>query len=128
MDRRICNKNSKKAGIKNIFKMVGIDLCDTSKNRPWTPDGKDYLIELYKLGWTADEMAEEMNRTPGSIIGEIYDLGESGKIIPEMWGSKNMDKHFPKGPLGDITIIIPLIEREGQNVQGFNQACVADGA
>lgn len=128
MNCKVFNKHGEISRIKNIFKMVGIDLCDTSKNRPWTPDGKDYLIELYKLGWTADEMAEEMNRTPGSIIGEIYDLGESGKIIPEMWGSKNMDKHCPKGPLGDITIIIPLIEREGQNVQGFNRACVADGA
>ena len=128
MDRRICNKNSKKAGIKNIFKMVGIDLCDTSKNRPWTPDGKDYLIELYKLGWTADEMAEEMNRTPGSVIGEIYDLGESGIITSEMWGSKNKDKQIPKGPLGDIAVIIPIMEGANEDVQGFNQACVADCA
>jgi len=108
--------------------MVGIDLCDTSKNRPWTPDGKDYLIELYKLGWTADEMAEEMNRTPGSVIGEIYDLGESGIITSEMWGSKNKDKQIPKGPLGDIAVIIPIMEGANEDVQGFNQACVADGA
>ena len=77
MNCKVFNKHGEISRVKNIFKMVGIDLCDTSKNRPWTPDGKDYLIELYKLGWTADEMAEEMNRTPGSVIGEIYDLGES---------------------------------------------------
>ncbi len=108
MDRRICNKNSKKAGIKNIFKMVGIDLYDTSKNRPWTPDSRDYLIELYRLGWTAEDMAGEMNRTPGSVVGEIYDLGEEGKITPEMWGTDNKGKDFPKGPLGDISVIIPI--------------------
>ena len=90
--------------------MVGIDLCDTSKNRPWTPDGKDYLIELYKLGWTADEMAEEMNRTPGDIAGKIYDLGEAGKIIPEMWGADNKSKQFPMGPLGDIAVVLPLLQ------------------
>jgi len=90
--------------------MVGIDLCDTSKNRPWTPDGKDYLIELYKLGWTADEMAEEMNRTPGSIVGKIYDLGEEGVLCPEMWGMDSRVRQFPKGPLGNVAIILPLVK------------------
>ena len=128
MDRRICNKNSKKAGIKNIFKMVGIDLCDTSKNRPWTPDGKDYLIELYKLGWTADEIAEEMNRTTGNIIGEIYDLGEKGEILPEMWGMDCKHDRFPKGPMGDISVIIPIMEKESEDERELIETCLSDGA
>ena len=90
--------------------MVGIDLCDTSKNRPWTPDGRAYLIELYRLGWTADEIAEEMNRTTGNIIGEIYDLGEKGEILPEMWGMDCKHDRFPKGPMGDIAVVLPLLQ------------------
>ena len=128
MNRKVFNKHGELVRINNILKMVGIDIYDISKNRSWTPDGSDYLIDLYKLGWTADEMAEEMNRTPGSIVGKIYDLGEEGKITPEMWGSKSRDKQVPKGPLGNIAIIIPIMEGANGDVQGFNQACVADGA
>ena len=108
MDKRINVSKGRVLGVENVFRMVGIDIYDTSKNRPWTPDGRDYLIELYRLGWTAEDMAEEMNRTPGSVVGEIYDLGEEGKITPEMWGTDNKGKDFPKGPLGDISVIIPI--------------------
>jgi hypothetical protein len=104
MNRKVFNEHGELVRVNNIFKMIGIDLYDISKNRSWTPDGSDYLIDLYKLGWTADEMAEEMNRTPGSIVGKIYDLGEEGKITPEMWGVDNRDNQFPKGPLGNIAI------------------------
>ena len=83
-------------GLNNIFKIIGIDLADTSQNRPWTPDGKEHLIELYCRGWTVDEMAKELNRTPGSIVGTIYDLGEAGKLSIGMWGSKSKDKQIPK--------------------------------
>lgn len=103
------NNGTINSKMENVFKLVGIDINDLSDNRPWTPDGRDYLIDLYKLGWTAEEMAEEMNRTPGNIIGEIYDLGEAGKITPEMWGVDSKHKQYPKGPLGDISVIIPII-------------------
>lgn len=75
-------------GLKNVFKMLGIDLADLSKTRPWTPDGRAHLIELYLRGWTVEEMAAEMNRTPGSVVGELYDLGEAGKVSFEMWGGE----------------------------------------
>jgi len=90
--------------------LMGIDIDDLSNNRQWTQDGVSYLIDLYRLGWTVDEMAEEMNRTPGDIAGKIYDLGEAGKIIPEMWGADNKSKQFPMGPLGDIAVVLPLLQ------------------
>ena len=93
-----------------MFKLMGIDIDDLSNNRQWTQDGVSYLIDLYRLGWTVDEMAEEMNRTPGDIAGKIYDLGEAGKIIPEMWGADNKSKQFPMGPLGDIAVVLPLLQ------------------
>jgi hypothetical protein len=85
-------------GLKNVFKLVGIDLDDVSRNRPWTPDGIAYLKELYLEGWTIEEIAKEMNRTPGSIVGQIYDLGEAGKLSFDMWGKKAKDKPKEKGP------------------------------
>lgn len=84
-------------GLKNVFKMIGIDLADVSRNRPWTPDGIAYLKELYLEGWTIEEIAKEMNRTPGSIVGQIYDLGEAGKLSFDMWGKKAKDKPKEKG-------------------------------
>lgn len=100
----------KKQKTKQTLKAIGIDLNDLSKDRPWMPDGTNYLIDLYKLGWTVNEIAEEMNRTPGDIAGKIYDLGEAGKLIPEMWGADNKSKQFPMGPLGDIAVVIPLLQ------------------
>lgn len=85
-------------GLKNVFKMIGIDLADVSRNRPWTPDGIAYLKELYLEGWTIEEIAKEMNRTPGSIVGQIYDLGEAGKLSFDMWGAKNNGKQRAAGP------------------------------
>ena len=84
-------------GLTNVFKMIGIDLADVSRNRPWTPDGIAYLKELYLEGWTIEEIAKEMNRTPGSIVGQIYDLGEAGKLSFDMWGKKAKDKPKEKG-------------------------------
>lgn len=95
---------------RKMFKLMGIDIDDLSNNRQWTQDGVSYLIDLYKLGWTADEMAEEMNRTPGSIVGKIYDLGEEGVLCPEMWGMDSRVRQFPKGPLGNVAIILPLVK------------------
>lgn len=95
---------------RKMFKLMGIDIDDLSNNRQWTQDGVSYLIDLYRLGWTVDEMAEEMNRTPGDIAGKIYDLGEAGKLIPEMWGADNKSKQFPMGPLGDIAVVLPLLQ------------------
>lgn len=112
----------------NVFKMVGIDIYDLSNNRPWTPDGRAYLIELYRLGWTADEIAEEMNRTTGNIIGEIYDLGEKGEILPEMWGMDCKHDRFPKGPMGDISVIIPIMEKESEDERELIETCLSDGA
>jgi len=89
-------------GIANLYKMINIDINDLSPERPWTPDGVDYLIELYKLGYSAEEMAIEMNRTTGNVIGKIYDLGEEGKLSLEMWGSKKNGKKLARGPLGDV--------------------------
>ncbi len=126
MNRKIFNKHGEMVRVNNVFKMVGIDLYDISKNRPWTQDGRDYLIDLYKLGWTAEEMAEEMNRSTGSVIGEIYDLGEEGIIKPEMWGSNNKDKQYPKGPLGSITAIIT--EGGCSDVRDISEACLTNGA
>ena len=85
-------------GLNNIFKMVGIDLNDLSTNRPWTPDSREYLVELYLCGWTVDEMAKEMNRTPGNVVGQIYDLGETGELSFDMWGTKGKDKPKKTGP------------------------------
>lgn len=97
-NRRIGVKNGQVFGVGNLFQMVGIDLNDISKNRPWISDGVEYLVDLYLKGWTAEEMAEEMNRTPGNVIGKIYDLGETGELDMSMWGSKNNgDKQLPEG-------------------------------
>ena len=84
-------------GLTNVFKMIGIDLADVSKARAWTPDGIAYLKELYLRGWTVEEIAEEMNRTPGNVVGQIYDLGEAGKLSFDMWGKKAKDKPKEKG-------------------------------
>ena len=84
-------------GLNNVFKMIGIDLADVSRNRPWTPDGVAYLKELYLKGWTIEEIARELNRTPGGVVGQIYDLGEAGKITFDMWGSKARDKPKAEG-------------------------------
>jgi len=89
MSKRIAVEDGQIFGLNNIFKMPGIDLADLSKTRPWTPDGREHLIELYLQGWTVEEIAAEMNRTPGSVVGELYDLGEAEKIHFAMWGSKN---------------------------------------
>jgi len=86
-------------GLNNLYKIIGINLADLSKNRPWTPDGKEHLIELYCRGWTVDEMAKELNRTSGSIVGMIYDLGEEGMLALEMWGSKSKNRQPSGGPL-----------------------------
>lgn len=97
-DKRIGVKNGQIVGIDNIFLMMGIDVDNISKERPWTPDGGEYLIDLYLKGWTAEEIAEEMNRTPGNVIGKIYDLGDAGTINMSMWGTKNNgDKLLPEG-------------------------------
>ena len=91
---------------RKIFKLMGIDIDDLSNNRQWTQDGVSYLIDLYRLGWTVDEMAEEMNRTPGNIIGKIYDLGEKEILRLDMWGSDCNGKQFTKGPMGDVVAAI----------------------
>ena len=85
---------SKIHNIGNVFRMIGVDLKDVSKNRPWTPDGEDYLVELYLQGLTVEKIAKTVNRTPGSVVGKIYDLGEEGRLSMSMWGSesKNKDK------------------------------------
>ena len=94
--RKIGVRDGQVLGVTNVFRMVGIDLNDISKNRPWTPDGVGYLVDLYLKGWTADKIAEEMNRTPGDVIGKIYDLGEAGELDMSMWGLKNnVDKQLP---------------------------------
>lgn len=103
--KRIGVKDGQIFGMDNIFQMIGIDINDISKNRPWTPDGEGYLVDLYLRGWTAKEIAEEMNRTPGSVIGKIYDLGESGELSMSMWGTKNNgDKQLPEGMFKLFTV------------------------
>lgn len=73
MSKRIAVEDGQIFGLNNIFKMLGIDLADLSKTRPWTPDGREHLIELYLQGWTVEEIAAELNRTPGSVVGEHDD-------------------------------------------------------
>lgn|GEM_PF-3214504 len=84
-------------GLNNLYKLAGLDINDLSQTRPWTRDCREYLIELYCRGWTINEMAEELNRTPGSVVGEIYDLGEAGRIYFEMWGSKSKNGKRAEG-------------------------------
>ena len=57
-----------------------------------------YLEGIISGGWTIEEIAKEMNRTPGSIVGQIYDLGEAGKLSFDMWGKKAKDKPKAEGP------------------------------
>jgi len=93
MDKLAYMENGDVRGVNNLFKAVGINLSDINPNRPWTPDGEQYLIELYEKGYTAAEMAAEMKRTTGNVIGKIYDLGEAGRLSMELWGSKTGKKY-----------------------------------
>lgn len=97
-------------GLNNLYKLAGLDINDLSRTRPWTGDCKKYLIELYCRGWTIEEMAEELNRTPGNVVGELYDLGEAGKLRFEMWGSKRKDKQHTAG--GQFRLFVVKKERE----------------
>ena len=101
---RTAIENGEICGIENIFRIVGINLRDRSRNRPWTPDGIKFLIELYKKGYSVPEIAKTVNRTHGSVIGMLYDLGDQGKLSLDMWGSKG--KKQGRGPMGDIAYFI----------------------
>ena len=57
----------------------------------------DYLIELYKEGKTIDVMSQEMNRPEWIIVGRIWEMGERGKLKPEMWGCRAKGE-VRKGP------------------------------
>lgn len=72
--------------------VYGWDIANLDKERPWTRDQQEYVIELYCLGWPLAEMAREMNRTNGYIAGRIWDMHEQGIIREEMWGSKAKDR------------------------------------
>ena len=74
--------------IRNLCKILNFDLKDLHPERRWLPDSDDCLIELYKEGKTIDVMAKEMRRPEWIIVGRIWELGERGKLKPEMWGKK----------------------------------------
>ena len=78
--------------------ILGWDIRDLSLERPWTRDHTDYLVELYKRGWTFKQVAAEMKRTQGYIAGKVFDLAEDDIITPQMWGTKAKGK-APRGPL-----------------------------
>jgi hypothetical protein len=97
-------------GLNNLYKLAGIDINDLSQTRPWTRDCREHLVELYKQGWTINEIAEELNRTPGNVVGELYDLGEAGKVSFGMWGSKS--KNGQRAESGQFRLFIVKKKRE----------------
>ena len=86
--------------IRAAYRNAKIDLTIRDPWRPWIPDADNFLIECYERGMTPEETAKVMNRSPGAIIGRIYDLAEWDQLRPEWWGRKAKDKKgLAKGPL-----------------------------
>lgn len=91
-------ENGEVFGLQNIYKMLGYNLNDREPDRPWIPEGDNYLIELYLQGWTIPEIANEMKRSAGNVVGRIYYWGEKGRLSMDIWGSKAPPgKVLPKG-------------------------------
>ena len=68
--------------------VMGWDITDLSPERPWTRDQQEYLVDLYERGYTLQQMAKEMGRSNGYILGRLFDMGEQDVITPAMRGIK----------------------------------------
>ncbi len=57
------------------YRKAGVDLTNTSPERPWIKDGDEYLTELYYQGHTVYEVSREIKRTPANIEERRKHLG-----------------------------------------------------
>ena len=81
-----------------LYRAYGWDISNLSPERPWTRDQQEYLVELYERGWTVGQMATEMNRSQGYIVGRLWDMADADIITPKMWGRKARGQ-APPGPV-----------------------------
>jgi len=80
--------NTEHSEVSNLCKILKFDVRDLHPERRWLPDSDDFLVEMYQAGKTVDEMSREMNRPQWIIVGRMWELGERGRITPEMWGCR----------------------------------------
>ena len=57
-------------------------------SRPWTPEDDARLLELKALGWTREQIAEDLGRSLGGIADRQTRLRKAGKLaqfVPQTW-------------------------------------------